>query len=741
MTAEETAGLIIQHVFPQFGLPSKFISDRDPKFTSRFVRGLCKATGTTQNISTAYHPRTDRQSERTNQWLEQYLWFWVNEQQDNWHTYLPLAEFVHNNWPNETTGESPFFVLYGFNPHADWTDKPSPIPQVALRLDQFKRARQRAQELMIKAQQSWVRHKDTPKYQKGDLVWLEGCHLRTNQPTAKLAPKRHGPFPIVQVMSPVNYRLKLPTGWHIHDVFHIDLLTPYRETDLHGSNYSRPAPDLVDNEEEYEVEKILDSQQFGRRRKRQYLIKWKGYPDSDNEWVDKRDIHAPEAIREFENQNPAAKAHINRGNASKSLTPPSPIPTPVLTKLISSMTNVNKYYLGSPECIFGAELEEGLITQSEARELCAKKYIRPHITDESLLVAPLTEQELASVLLVFPDLDTKPMPLRALSPMVRRMSDPDNMGATPTHQADVQEVDTDIWGPKDGHPGEIPLPVPFLEPKRITNSATEGLLNVEGRAIRKSRRQEKRKDGSMGSTAPVSTPTMRRPWSRTTSYRSEGDLYPAEHPFIRMLQDSNDLNETPYTATTTGFPLYKGSYRIKRDEVLLGFKPNRGNDFISFPIIDPEGNVKQAEYVQVILHPNPIVVGLHNDSDKVYSKPLYASPIFHYNGKPVYRAEQLKRLKLGVEGQEQMDQMIRRLNDPSLEAEIHRFRVMAQELERLETAIAGAEDQWGEIAGTHCRTIRRLEMADALLRIQDQDDGLVDDALRATEDKRRGRRP
>ncbi len=85
--------------------------------------------------------------------------------------------------------------------------------------------------------------------------------------------------------------------------------------------------------------------------------------------------------------------------------------------------------------------------------------------------------------------------------------------------------------------------------------------------------------------------------------------------------------------------------------------------------------------------------------------------------------------------------MIRRLNDPSLEAEIHRFRVMAQELGRLEEAIAGSEDMWGELAGLHCRTIRRLEMADTLARIQDQDDGLVDDALRMVgKDKQHGRR-
>jgi len=134
------------------------------------------------------------------------------------------------------------------------------------------------------------------------------------------------------------------------------------------------------------------------------------------------------------------------------------------------------------------------------------------------------------------------------------------MGATPTHQTDVQNVDTDIWGPKDGHPGEIPLLVPFREPKHITNSTTEGLLNVERRAIRQSRHQEKHKDGSTGSTAPNSTPTTCGLWSRTTSYMSEGDLYPAEHPFIRTLTDTDERDKTPYATTTTGFPLYKGSY-------------------------------------------------------------------------------------------------------------------------------------------------------------------------------------
>jgi transposase InsO family protein len=140
ISVEETAALYLKHVFVCFGLPTKIISNRDPRFASKFTRELCKQLGITQNISTAYHPRTDGQSERTNQWLEQYLHFWVNERQDNWNLYLLLVEFTHNNWPNDPTGQSSFFLLMGHNPHTDWKDMPSPLLQVVLHLDQFKQA-------------------------------------------------------------------------------------------------------------------------------------------------------------------------------------------------------------------------------------------------------------------------------------------------------------------------------------------------------------------------------------------------------------------------------------------------------------------------------------------------------------------------------------------------------------------------------------------------------------------------
>jgi hypothetical protein len=115
-------------------------------------------------------------------------------------------------------------------------------------------------------------------------------------------------------MSAVNYRLELPTQWSIHPVFHIDLLTPYHETPIHGANYQRPPPDLVEGEEEYEVETVLASQRFGRGKKLQYLVKWKGYPDSDNQWINKEDVFADDVIREFKNSNPDQETHIRRVN-------------------------------------------------------------------------------------------------------------------------------------------------------------------------------------------------------------------------------------------------------------------------------------------------------------------------------------------------------------------------------------------------------------------------------------------
>ncbi len=126
----------------------------------------------------------------------------------------------------------------------------------------------------------------------GAQVWLEGTHLCLPYQATKLAPKCYRPFEVVKEISPVAYQLHLLMAWNIHDVFHASLLSSYCETNTHGPNYSRPSPDLIEGEEEYEVKRVINYQCSGRARTLQYLIKWVGYLEVDNTWEPADQIHA-----------------------------------------------------------------------------------------------------------------------------------------------------------------------------------------------------------------------------------------------------------------------------------------------------------------------------------------------------------------------------------------------------------------------------------------------------------------
>jgi hypothetical protein len=104
------------------------------------------------------------------------------------------------------------------------------------------------------------------QYHIGEQVWLEGRNLKFPHQATKLNPKCYGPFKIIKEISLVAYQLQLPPSWNIHPVFHASLLSSYSKTPSHGPNFSQPPPDLIENEEEYEVEQIKVHQSFGRSK-------------------------------------------------------------------------------------------------------------------------------------------------------------------------------------------------------------------------------------------------------------------------------------------------------------------------------------------------------------------------------------------------------------------------------------------------------------------------------------------
>src|SRR6185437_6153401 len=101
--AEGTVQLFLERVFSAHGLPDDVVSDRDVTFTSKFTKSIFKALCIKQNLSTAFHPRTDGQTERVNSILEQYLRCYIDYQQTDWSALLPVAEFAYNNTIHSST--------------------------------------------------------------------------------------------------------------------------------------------------------------------------------------------------------------------------------------------------------------------------------------------------------------------------------------------------------------------------------------------------------------------------------------------------------------------------------------------------------------------------------------------------------------------------------------------------------------------------------------------------------------
>ncbi|MBW0593095.1 hypothetical protein O181_132810 [Austropuccinia psidii MF-1] len=119
ITSLDLAHLFIKNIFSKHSLPSSIVSDRSSLFVSSFWTNLSQKLKISRDLSTAYCPETDGQTERLNKILEQYLWMYVIYHQDYWNTWLLLAEFAYNNSDHSSTKQSLFFTVYGRDPQFD----------------------------------------------------------------------------------------------------------------------------------------------------------------------------------------------------------------------------------------------------------------------------------------------------------------------------------------------------------------------------------------------------------------------------------------------------------------------------------------------------------------------------------------------------------------------------------------------------------------------------------------------
>jgi|SRR6266850_4085440 len=135
------------------------------------------------------HPQTDRQSERTNQSLEQYLRIVCANNQSAWEKWLSLAQYGRNSWPSSTTKKTPFKLILEYTPTIYQPTRTSTIPGVSGRLQQIKEHREAAQDMLRKAQRKMSKENKYKLFTTNDRVWLEGTNLKLPYSTMKLAPR------------------------------------------------------------------------------------------------------------------------------------------------------------------------------------------------------------------------------------------------------------------------------------------------------------------------------------------------------------------------------------------------------------------------------------------------------------------------------------------------------------------------------------------------------------------------
>ncbi|SCV73794.1 BQ2448_6224 [Microbotryum intermedium] len=284
-----------------FRPPTRLVSDRDKLFTSHFWRAYHNLMGTRLSMSTSFHPETDGRSERTNKTAIQALQAVVNHQQNDWVRHLANIEFAINASVNASTNKSPFEVVLGRSPRLLPTSLNRPdLPDVPAASDLISKRK------AVLVEQVNQHRRPEPDIAVGDLVMVDtrDCRLRFKtgyRKSAKLFNRFEGPYKVIATNAATsNYTLQLNEDDRSHPTFHVSKLCCYRPNDpvnFPNQEPARPKPVLVDGQEEWVVQEILEEKVRGKKC---YRVWWEGYPQHKATMEPRENLVGTEALRRWE---------------------------------------------------------------------------------------------------------------------------------------------------------------------------------------------------------------------------------------------------------------------------------------------------------------------------------------------------------------------------------------------------------------------------------------------------------
>ena len=298
---DKLASLYIKEIIRYHGVPVSIISDRDPRFTSKFWGSLQKSLGTQLKFSTAFHPQTDGQSERTIQTLEDLLRACALDFGGSWDMHLHLIKFFYNNSYHSSIQMAPFEALYGRKCRSPvyWDEvgeRKLLGPQLIQKdADNIRIIRQRLLTAQSRQKSYADRRRRDLEFEIGEHVFLKVSPtkgvMRFGQ-RGKLAPRFIGPFEILQKVGPVAYKLAFPpTLASIHDVFHVSMLRRYIRDPSHVISY-QPLQLRDDATFREQPTQILERKEHVLRNKITPLVKicWQHHSDQEATWEREEDM-------------------------------------------------------------------------------------------------------------------------------------------------------------------------------------------------------------------------------------------------------------------------------------------------------------------------------------------------------------------------------------------------------------------------------------------------------------------
>ena len=229
-SAEGLARLFRDNVWKLHGLPKSIISDRGPQFAAGIIQKLNRILGIESKLSTVFHPQTDRQMERVNQELEQYLRMFIDHRQEQWPNWLGTAEFAYNNKIYSNTKTSPFRANYRQDPRMGFEMRRKGKYEGAEKfITKIKEIQEEAKAALGKAQEEMKKYTDRKRaevneYKVGDLVMLSTKDLKyqmVGRRTEKLTERFVDSYRIKKIVSSNTVELELPSTVKIHSVVNI----------------------------------------------------------------------------------------------------------------------------------------------------------------------------------------------------------------------------------------------------------------------------------------------------------------------------------------------------------------------------------------------------------------------------------------------------------------------------------------------------------------------------------------